>query len=320
MSAPELSISIVSWNTRELLRDCLRSVREDPRSAAWELFVVDNGSRDGSADMVEESFPGVEVIRSRENLGFSAGNNLALARARGRHLLILNSDTRVDPGALGGMVDFADGNPGVGAVGPRLEDGGGSLERSWGRSPGAISLIGHKLLLHRLFPFHRLARRRPPEGRDVGWVTGACLLVRRQAAKAAGPLDDGMFMCHEDVEWCMRLRHAGWRVVYLPRSRVVHLEGRSIRQRLGEMLVVSQQSQYYLFQKHFGRVRLHALRLLTAIEMILRAALWSLLWLGRPASRAEARDRLGAYRRILWRTVADRSYWAPRDPRPGGAS
>ena len=319
MSAPELSISIVSWNTRELLRECLGAIREDPRSAAWELFVVDNASGDGSADMVEECFPWVEVIRSRENLGFSGGHNLALARARGRYRLILNPDTRIDPGALGVMVDFADRNPAVGAVGPRLEDGRGNLERSWGGSPGTLPLISHKLLLHRLFPYRRLARLRSGAA-DVGWVTGACLMVRREAAEAAGPLDDGMFMCHEDVEWCMRLRSAGWRVVYLPQSRVVHHEGRSIRQRLGEMLVVSQQSQYYLFQKHFGRGRLHLLRLLTGLEMILRAGLWSLLWLVRPRTRGEARDRLGAYRRILWRTLADRGFWAPRDPRPGEAS
>lgn len=319
MSAPELSISIVSWNTRELLRDCLASIREDPRSAAWELFVVDNASGDGSADMVEEFFPEAAVIRSRENLGFSGGNNLALGRARGRHLLLLNPDTRVDPGALGGMVDFADRNARVGAVGPRLEDGRGNLEPSWGGTPGGLSLIAHKLLLHRLFPDRRLARRRS-RAEDVGWVTGACLLVRREAAEAAGPLDDGMFMCHEDVEWCMRLGNAGWRVVYFPRSRVVHHEGRSIRQRLGEMLVVSQRSQYYLHQKHFGRGRLHLLRLLTGIEMILRTSLWSLLWLVRPRTRGEARERLGAYRRILWRTLADRGFWAPRDPRPGEAS
>lgn len=319
MSAPELSISIVSWNTRELLRECLGSIREDPRSAAWELFVVDNASGDGSADMVEECFPGAVVVRSRVNLGFGGGHNLALARARGRHLLILNPDTRVDPGALGGMVDFADRNPGVGAVGPRLEDDRGNLERSWGRSPGTLSLIAHKLLLHRLFPHRRLARPGGGEA-DVGWVTGACLLVRREAAATAGFLDDGMFMCHEDVEWCMRLRSAGWRVVYLPQIRVVHHEGRSIRQRLGEMLVVSQQSQYYLHQKHFGRGRLHLLRLLTAVEMVLRTCLWSLLWMVRPVTRGESRDRLGAYRRILWRTLADRGYWAPRDPRPGETS
>ncbi len=319
MSAPELSISIVSWNTRQLLRECLGSIREDPRSAAWELFVVDNASGDGSADMVEECFPEAALIRSRRNLGFSGGHKLALARARGRHLLLLNPDTRVDPGALGGMVDFADRHARVGAVGPRLEDGRGNLELSWGGPPGGLSLIAHKLLLHRLFPDRRLARRRGRTA-DVGWVTGACLLVRREAAEAAGPLDDGMFMCHEDVEWCMRLGRAGWRVVYFPRSRVVHHEGRSIRQRLGEMLVVSQRSQYYLFQKHFGRRRLHLLRLLTGIEMILRASLWSLLWLVRPRTRDEARDRLGAYRRILWRTLADRGFWAPRDPRPGEAS
>lgn len=146
----------------------------------------------------------------------------------------------------------------------------------------------------------------------MGWLTGACLMVRRQALQQAGPLDDGMFMCFEDVEWCMRLRAAGWRLEYVPGTPVTHLEGQSIRQRLGEMLIVSQQSLFYLFHKHFSRPALHALRLLTTVEMVLRSILWSVLWILRPSMRAEARSRLWAYRVITRRTIADRQYWSPR--------
>ena len=312
---PELSIVVVSWNTKALLADCLASLARDPRSAAWEVLVVDNASADGSADMVAADFPWAQLIRSERNLGFAGGNNLALRRARGRHLLLLNSDTRVPAGALGPLVDALDAEADVGAVGPRLVDAAGRLEMSCGRAPSLGGEIVHKLLLHRLFPFFRFGRWDHRSRRDVGWVTGACLMVRGDAARAEGYLDEGIFMCYEDLEWCLRLRAAGWRILYLPDHEVVHLEGQSIRQRMGEMLVVSQQSLYYLFQKHFGRCRLQALRGLTLVEMVLRTALWSTVWLLRPNRRAEAADRLGAYRRIARRTLMDRSYWAPFDGR-----
>ena len=306
-----LSICIVSWNTRDLLEACLRSLYADPDSAGWQVLVVDNASSDGSAGMVAHLFPQAELIRSPENLGFSRGNNLALERANGRCLLLLNSDTAVDTGALGGLVDYLDSDPQAGAVGPRLVYPDGSLQLSCGRTPGLHTEIVHKLLLHRMFPFFRLGRWPHGERRRVGWVTGACLMVRREAAAETGFLDPNIFMCFEDLDLCMRLREKGWSVVYLPSSRVVHHDGQSIRKNLGEMLVVSQHSLFYLFEKHFGKGRLHALRLLTVIEMLLRSALWIL-----PASlssrhRNEGRHRLRAYRKILRRTVTDRSYWAP---------
>ncbi|MDA0335063.1 MAG: glycosyltransferase family 2 protein [bacterium] len=313
---PEMSICILSWNTLALTRDCLAALAADPRSRGWQVIVVDNDSADGSADMVQQEFPGVELIRSAHNLGFAAGNNLALSRARGAYLLLLNSDTRVTVGALGHLLDHMQQHDGVGAAGPRLVNAEGKLEMSCGRAPGLIPEIFHKLLLHRVFPFFRFGLWQHRETREVGWVTGACLLVRRQALEAAGGMDDGIFMCFEDLEWCMRLRAAGWRIDYVPGSEVVHLEGQSIRQRLGDMLIISQQSLYYLFQKHFGRLQLHILRMLTTVEMVLRTALWSVLWLARPAMRNEAVSRLAAYRVIFWRTISDRGYWAPRDGDP----
>ena len=305
-----LSICIVSWNTRDLLETCLRSLYADPDSAGWQVLVVDNASSDGSADMVADRFPQAELIRSPQNLGFSRGNNLALERATGRCLLLLNSDTAVDAGALGLLVDYLDSDPDSGAVGPRLVYPDGSLQLSCGRTPGLHTEIVHKLLLHRIFPFFRLGRWHHGERRCVGWVTGACLMVRREAAAETGFLDSNIFMCFEDLDWCMRLRKKGWSVVYLPSSRVVHHDGQSIRKNLGEMLVVSQQSLFYLFEKHFGKGRLHALRLLTVIEMLLRSALWIVPAL-LPSRRNEGRQRLRAYWRILRRTVTDRSYWAP---------
>jgi GT2 family glycosyltransferase len=316
---PLLSVCIVSWNTRQLLRDCLTTLVADPESRDWEVLVVDNASQDGSAEMVRQAFPGVHLIASLENLGFAGGNNLALARARGRYLVLLNSDTRVEPGALGALAAYVEQNPRVGCAGPLLLNGDGTVQLSCGLSPGLAAEAVNKLLLHKLFPFYKLGRWNHAQTRDVGWVSGACLLVRRQVLDEVGPLDGGMFMCYEDLEWCMRMRRAGWAVCYHPFGRVTHLRGQSTRQDLARMLVVSQQSQFYLFQKHMGRGRLHALRALTVLETALRSAVWVLpAVLGR-RRRHEGRERLRAYATILGRTLTDRSYWSPLDHTPGTA-
>ena len=307
----KLSICILSWNTCQLLADCLHSLYDDPEARHWQVIVVDNDSADDSAHMVAAQFPQVELIRSEQNLGFAGGNNLAISTATAPVLLLLNSDTRVPVGALSRLLATLSDQPATGAVGPRLENADGDLEYSCGRAPGLLPEIVHKLLLHRVFPYFRFGFWHHRQQRDVGWVTGACIMVRRAAIDVAGPLDDAMFMCYEDLEWCMRLKASGWRIVYEPASIVTHLEGRSISQRFGQMLVVSQQSLFYLFDKHFGSTRLYLLRIFTLIEMILRSILWTVLWIFRPASRVEGRQRLGAYRTIFHRTLTDRTYWAP---------
>lgn len=314
--APALSICVLSWNTRDLLRDCLESLSADPACAGWEVIVVDNASADGSGPMVAAEFPLIQLIVNERNLGFSGGNNVGLAQARGRHLLILNSDTRVEVGTLSRLVTYLDENPRVGAIGPRLVNGDGSLQLSCGRTPGLAAEIVHKLLLHRAFPFFRFGRWDHGSTRSVGWVTGACLMVRRAAVDEVGLLDDSIYMCFEDLDWCMRFRAAAWQVVYHPVGCVVHLGGRSIRQNREELLVVSQQSLYYLFQKHLGPVRAAALRVLTVVEMLLRSALWTALRLVAPSRRLEAAQRLAAYRRILRRTLFDVSYWDPARTAP----
>ena len=313
---PLLSVCIVSWNTCPLLKDCLHSVYDDPQVVEWEVLVVDNASSDDSVEMVESCFPQVRLVASRENLGFAGGNNLALEQARGRYLLLLNSDTRVEQGALGGLVAFMEDHPEAGAAGPRLVDEEGSLQLSCGLAPGLASEFVNKLLLHKLFPFFKLGGWDHAEIREVGWVTGACLLVRRAVVEQVGLLDSGIFMFYEDLEWCMRIRRGGWRIFYYPFSQVLHLGGRSTQKNLEEMLVVSQQSLFYLFQKHFGPGRLHVLRLLTVVEMVLRSLLWGLFAVLLPSRRAEGCQRLRAYREILHRTLAERSYWAPRKIQP----
>ena len=308
---PVLSICIVNWNTSGLLRECLESLYVDEAAATWEVLVVDNGSIDDSVDMVKSSFPQTDLITSAENLGFSGGSNLALEKATGDYLLLLNTDTRVEPGALSKMVEHMAANTQIGALGPRLVDGDGRLELSCGRRPNLTSEIVHKLLLHKAFPFFRFGRWHHRSTRCVGWVTGACLMVRREAAEQTGFLDQRFFMCFEDLDWCMRIQRQGWQIVYYPHCQVIHYGGQSIGRNLGEMLVVSQKSLYYLFYKHFGSGSVALLRVLTVVEMVLRSALWSATFILMPKSRSEGRVRLRAYRHILSKTLFEFSYWGP---------
>ena len=309
---PELSICVVNWNAGDVLRDCLQAIYEDERSASWELFVVDNASTDSSPDMVRNEFPQVELLEPGENLGFSRANNLALGQATGDLLLLLNPDTRPGPGALGELVDFMRARPAIGIAGPRLVRPDGRLELSCGRIPTPLGEIGRKLLLHRVFPFFRFVGWDHRTTRSVGWVTGACLMIRRETAEQTGYLDPQIFMCLEDVDWCMRAHQSGWEVAFFPGSEVVHIGGHSIRANFTEMLVVSQQSQLYLFHKHFGSFHLHVLRLFTVVEMLLRSVLWSFMgaWPGR---RREGKQRLRAYFRILQKTLLQRSYYRPSE-------
>ena len=308
---PLLSICILNWNTENLLKDCLISVYNDFREGEWEILVVDNASEDNSVAMVEAEFPQVRLIVTGENLGFAKGNNLALEKARGQYLLLLNSDTRVEPGSLAKLVAFMENHPEVGVVGPKLLNEDGSLQLSCGVTPTLRTEFVNKLLLHNLFPFFKLGLWHHTEIRAVGWVAGACFLVRRKVVEEVGPLDPEIFMCYEDLEWCMRIGQAGWKIFYYPCSRILHLEGRSIQKDFRRILVVSQQSLFYLFQKHFSHAHLCTLRFLTVVEMVLRFLIWSQLFLLFPGHREEGRQRLCAYLEILFRSIAQKAYWAP---------
>ena len=311
MSAPILSILVVNWNTKDLLSNCLRSIYEDPDSVNWEVVVVDNDSDDDSLEMLERGFPQVVRVDCDENTGFVQGNYLALEKASGDYLLLLNTDTEVESGALGPLLEFMAGHPQAGAVGPKLLNRDGTLQLSCGISPSLATEFTNKMLLHNLFPFFRLGGWDHAEIREVGWVTGACLMMRREVVAQMGFLDPALFMFYEDLEWCLRIGRNGWKVFYYPSSRVLHLGGQSTRQNLSEMLVISQQSLYYLFEKHYGRMQLHALRLLTLVEMGLRTMVWSLFFALIPSRRPEARQRLRAYLFIGANTLLRKSYWAP---------
>jgi N-acetylglucosaminyl-diphospho-decaprenol L-rhamnosyltransferase len=252
-----LSIVIVSYNTRVDLARCLRSLHDTPPAIALDVVVVDNASEDGSAGWVRAHCPSVRLIEAGANLGFATANNLGIRAAASELVLLLNPDTVVPPGAIDRMVDALAKNPGVAALGPRLVDGGGNPELSWGSMISPAAEWRQKRLMQGLAAreaavlaeVDRLSR----EERVVDWVSGACLLVRRAAAEAVGLLDERFFMYTEDVDFCASLRAQGGQILFTPAAEVIHLRGRSAATAPAATNVRYRQSHLAFYRKHHPR-------------------------------------------------------------------
>ena len=306
---PDLSVIIVNWNVRALLRRCLHSILARPHPCSLEVIVVDNGSTDGSAEMVRTEFPQAHLIANPDNRGFTAANNQGLTVARGRYVLLLNPDTEVVGDALETMVTFADAHSDVGVVGPQLLNPDGTVQSSRRRFPSLATALFESTWLQPYAPHRLLARyyvldRPDDEVQDVDWVTGAALMARREAVEQVGPLDEGFFMYSEELDWCRRFRAAGWRVVYLPTARVIHHEGKSSEQVLPARHIHFQTSKIRYFRKYHGPAAAEVLRLVLLGNYLWQIGLEGAKWLlghKRPL-RAE---RIAAYRQVV-RSLAGR--------------
>ena len=252
-----LAIVIVSFNAREDLARALTSLRDAPPSIPHEVVVVDNASTDGAPDIARERFPAVRVIDAGGNLGFARANNLGIRATAGQFVLLLNPDTVVARGAIDAMVGELARQPGVVAVGPRLVDGAGKAELSFGRMYSPWSEARRKIALTleaRSFgPTRRWIERATRRPRMVDWVSGACLLVRRDAGEAAGWFDERYFMYAEDVDFCAALRQAGGQILFWPGAEIVHLRGRSARTRSGPTRDAWRASHLAFYRKHLPR-------------------------------------------------------------------
>ena len=311
----DLSVVIVSWNVRDLLRRCIQSMVTEAelssdgsayRIGGWtvEILVVDNASVDGSSEMVRDEFPPVHLVVNDENRGFTAANNQGLARSRGRYLLLLNPDTEIVGDALTTMLRYAEANSEVGALGARLLNPDGSIQSSRRRFPTFATALVESTVVQEWWQDNRILRRyymadTPDDAiQRVDWVVGACLLVRRQAFEQVGGLDEGFFMYSEELDWCWRIKAAGWEIVYLPTASIIHHEGKSSEQVVAARHVYFQSSKVRYFRKHHGAFQAEALRwflLLTYAYQVGREALKWLIGHKRPL-RAE---RMRAYRQVL---------------------
>jgi GT2 family glycosyltransferase len=249
---PTLSIIIVSYNARADLARCLASLRANPPACPHDVFVVDNASSDGSAD--EATAAGVTLIALPRNVGFSAANNVGIRASHGEFLLLLNSDTLVPPGALDTLVRIAHERPDIGVIGPRLVDGQGHAELSFGEMLSPLVEWRRQRFQQRLDRGDAAARahveavtriEQSPE-----WVTGACLLVRRGDALAVGLLDERFFMYTEDVDFCASIRARGQRILFTPAAQVTHLRGRSAASAPNATRQAYRRSHIAFYEKH----------------------------------------------------------------------
>lgn len=228
---PDLAIIIVSHNTRAELERCLATLHDTPTRVSHEIVVVDNGSRDGSVAAVHQRWPTVRVIEIAENLGFAAANNRGIRETASDLILLLNSDTLVPAGAIDILVAELADAPDCAILGPRLVDAHGAIEISFGAMMSPWNELRQKVLgtLHgrRIGWASRLVARRASRRREVHWVSGACLLVRRADAVAAGLLDERYFLYGEDVDFCEAVRARGRQVRFTPAADVVHERGRA---------------------------------------------------------------------------------------------
>lgn len=260
-----LSVVIVSWNTRELLRRCLQTLRQDleqyPGAGQFEVFLVDNASADGSALMVADEHPWVKLTANAENRGFAAANNQAFATACGEYILLLNPDTEVQPGAIAHLIHFLEAHPQAGIVAPQLLNSDGSIQRSCRAFPTFLGMVYELVGLSKIFPSGSKAGAKFREYKMLDWnhdderqvdqPEGACLLLRRKVIEEVGTLDEGFFMLFEEVDWCFRIKQKGWEIWFSPGARVIHHYGQSIKQVKTKMILSSHRGLYRFWRKHY---------------------------------------------------------------------
>jgi N-acetylglucosaminyl-diphospho-decaprenol L-rhamnosyltransferase len=281
----DLRIIIVSWNVSALLAACLRSVyAQSVGPYSFEVAVVDNASSDGSVTMIRTQYPQAQLLANSANLGFTQANNLALADCKARYALLLNPDTKVTEGAIQSMLDYMEVHPEVGMVGPRLVYGDGRPQPSRRRFPTLGMALAESTPWEWHFPCNRLARAyhledRPDDAtQEVDWVTGACMLVRREVWEQVGAFDERFFMYSEELDWCRRIVAAGWHVVYLPTATVIHYEGASSEQVVAARSIRFNASKIHYFRKHHGRLQATILRVsilsMYAYEWVIESLKW----------------------------------------------
>jgi GT2 family glycosyltransferase len=249
-----LAIVIVNFNARETLHACLQSLAAAPPAVSHEIVVVDNASGDGSQALVRDRWPAIRLLEEPGNRGFAAANNVGIRATSSELVLLLNNDTLVPPGAIDAVVARLDANPDAGVVGPRLVDGNGVPELSFGpmispfgelRQKTVMALYGRNFAGAARWVRHSTAREH-----DVDWVSGACLLVRRSVAESVGLLDERYFLYTEDVDFCAAIRARGHRVLFTPSAEVVHLRGRSRATAPAASEAAYRRSQLAFYGKH----------------------------------------------------------------------
>ena len=277
----ELSVILVNYNSTEDLKNCLTSLHRHLSNLAFECCVVDNASATGDLDALQRTFPAVKIIRNSQNFGFAKAMNQGLRETHAPFVLWINPDAALQDKGITILVEFLKQNPAVGIVGPKILDPDGGDQLSCRSFPSyETALFSRYSFLTRLFPKNPFSKRYLGTDRDrsqiqtVDWVSGACLLHKRELSEKLGGLDERFFMYCEDTDFCLRARQAGWSTVYHPGATVEHSIGASSQGMPLKMIQAHHQSMWHYYTKHFKRNPLKDFAVCSAIKL---RCLWKIL-------------------------------------------
>lgn len=286
----DLSVIIVNWNTKKLLEDCLSSIYKFTKNVNFEVIVVDNASMDGSQDMLKKKFPQVKLIPNKENLGFAKANNQGIKIAQGKYLQLLNSDTYLIENSFKKLVEKAESIDNLGALGPLVLNEDRSIQQSVGFFPHLPQIFLWMSFIDDLpggpvlKPYHvdhdsfyKQSLSSNKNQREVDWVTGAAILVPKSVINKVGPLDQSIFMYGEDVEWCYRIKAAGFKVYFSPVAKIVHIGGGSMKKIRTRAFTGEFTGLIYFYKKYKGNFALQILKVLLKMGALARILLFGLL-------------------------------------------
>jgi GT2 family glycosyltransferase len=282
---PELSILIVNWNGKALLRNCLESLLKESSELDAEIIVVDNGSSDGSPEMVKEFFKEVKLICNRENVGFARGNNIGLKECRGELICLVNSDVEAVRGSIQCMVPYMREHPEVGMMGPKVIDPASRIMPNYREFPSLWNFFCRALALDKIFPPNRtfggylMNYFDGTHMRKVDVIVGTFWLLRRKALDEAGWLDEDFFLYGEDIDLCKRLKESGWDILYFPEAEIMHHGGGSSQSDPIRFFIEQQRSNYLYWRKHHRPISGVGFFLILMLHQMVRSIFWSFLFM-----------------------------------------
>ena len=276
-----VSVVIASWNTRDLLHQTLESLYRETHDVKFETIVVDNASSDGTKEYIRTRWEQVKIIPLQKNFGFGVANNIGFKESCGRYILVLNSDTIVLPSTLPGMVSFLNKHPYAGCVGCRHLNPDGSLQGSMDSFPSLLKDFLCYSDLYRLPILLSFLQKNYPywskhdQIRNVDWVNGSCMMVRREVIEEVGGFDDGCFMYAEELDWCYRMKNAGWEVFFTPKAEIIHIGGQSSKHIADKRITLLYKGQYRFYRRNYPVWKYSLLRIIVTLISILRIIILS---------------------------------------------
>jgi GT2 family glycosyltransferase len=276
----DVSIIIVAWNVRELLYNCLKSVYEQTRGIEFEVIYVDNASKDGSVEMVRKEFPEVKILENETNEGFIGANNRGIKVAKGRYVLLLNSDTLILDNAIAKIVKFADSHPRAAVVGCRVLNPDRTLQRTCFKYPSALNMFLSSTYLYKVFPRSKFFGRERMTWwdfnyeREVDTVCGCFSLVRRKAIEQIGLMDKRYFVYGDDPDWCFRFRKKGWKIIFTPEAEIIHYGGQTTKRMVDEFKLQLFGSKLIFVKLHSNFLEFYLACFFTGIFFLLRSPYW----------------------------------------------